>query len=645
MPLDASFTALFTPARIGNLTVKNRVIKSPQTTAMSNQDGTVTQRVVNHYKRLAEGGVGLIMVEYTYIDDDASKSIHGQLGISRREHVPGHGWLVDQVHAAGARIGLQIEHCGRQKFLATAPIKSASASSWDYVEAQYGVVPTPMTREEIAQVVLDFGQAAKRAHQARYDLVEVHGGHGYLITNFLSPHTNWRTDEYGGSFENRSRLLLEVVDEIRRQVPRDFPLSVRLSVTDYEKDGIPIEETVELCALLEMHGVDVIHASGGHHAKQHYESVSWYMPRALHRWGWEQIKARVNIPVIASGALVTPTIAAEIIESGSADFVSLGRAMLADPDWAKKAQQGRLLEIAPCIRCNDGCLQRGLDSARSVGCTVNPHLGNEYSFDIAPAPTPRDVAVVGGGVAGMRAAIGLADRGHSVTLYAANGLGGGLNRAGRVLADVNLADLSAHLQHEVGRRPITVKQMTAAAADLAGFESVFLASGIRPVPFGGTVAHDAVPVVGIDELSEEARDHLTGPVVIVGGGLNGVKLGVLLAGRGIEVTVLERGERILADHDVIYDQIFYPEIVAESALRVLTGHEVTAVTATGVSAKAAGDEVAIPAAHVILAVGHEPHVPDWAGVERVPDAILGGARQRARVFDAVHDAFYATLNF
>ena len=379
-----SLESMFEPGRIGSLTLKNRIVKSPNTTAMSNQDGTVTQRLVNHYKRIAEGGVGLIVVEYTYIDDDARKSIHGQLGISRREHIPGHGWLVDQVHMAGAKICLQLEHCGRQKFLGTAPLKSATDSSWDYVEMQNGLKPTPMTIDEIKQVVIDFGQAAKRAYAARYDMVEVHGGHGYLITNFLSPHTNWRTDEYGGSFENRSRLLLEVVDEIRRQVPRDFPLSVRLSVTDYEPDGIPIEETVELCTLLEAHGVDVIHASGGHHAKQHYEAVSWFMPRALHRWGWEKIKERVSIPVIASGALVSPDIAGEIIESGSADFVSLARAIIADPDWPNKAKENRVLEIAPCIRCNDGCLLRGVDAGRSIGCTVNPNVGNEYSFPIVP---------------------------------------------------------------------------------------------------------------------------------------------------------------------------------------------------------------------------------------------------------------------
>jgi 2,4-dienoyl-CoA reductase-like NADH-dependent reductase (Old Yellow Enzyme family)/ribulose 1,5-bisphosphate synthetase/thiazole synthase len=645
LEVELSVDALFTPGRIGSLTLKNRVIKSPQTSALANQDGSVTPRIVNHYKRLAEGGVGLIMVEYTYIDDIASKSIHCQLGISRHEHIAGHGWLVDTVHAAGAKIGLQLEHCGRQKFLGTEPMKSATDSSWDYAEAKFGVKPTPMTIDEIQQVVRDFGQAAQRAYLARYDLVEIHGGHGYLITNFLSPHTNWRTDEYGGSFENRNRLLLEVVDEVRRQVPRDFPLSVRLSVTDYEKDGIPIEETVELCALLEQHGVDVIHASGGYHAKQHYEAVSWFMPRALHRWGWEQIKERVSVPVIASGAIVRPELAGEIVASGSADFASLGRAMLADPDWTIKAQQGRLLEIAPCIRCNDGCLLRGLDSGRSVGCTVNPRVGNEYAFPMTKATQSKRVAVVGGGTAGMRAAIDLTDRGHHVTLFSAGPLGGGLRRAGEVLEDPNFLELSAHLQHEVERRAVEVKHVRAGTGELDGYELVFLASGLAPRPFTGQISSDAVRVVVADDLTHESTAALEGPVVIVGAGLMGVRLGMLLTGRGIDTVVLEQSDRILADDDVIYDQIFFPEIVAESGVEIRHGISVTQVTADGVSAVSNGIDVTVPAATVVLALGHEPDVPAWAESERTPDVVIGGARKRGRVFDAIHDAFYSSLHY
>ena len=295
-------------------------------------------RTVNHYKRLAEGGVGLILVEYSYTDDDAAKSIHAQVGVSRREHIPGLGWLADTVHAAGAKIGVQLAHAGRQKYLGTAPIKSASEVSWSEVERQYGVRPQPMTKQEIEHAIDLFGDAALRLVLARFDIVEIHAAHGYLITNFLSPHTNRRTDEYGGSFENRARLMLRIVDNVRAKIPRDFPLSVRLSVVDYEADGIKIEETLELCRMLEKAGVDVIHASGGHHDRMEYEVSPWFMPHAPHRWGWEKIKQAVSIPVIGSGALVSPDMGAEVIASGSADFISLGRAMLADPDWGTKDQ-------------------------------------------------------------------------------------------------------------------------------------------------------------------------------------------------------------------------------------------------------------------------------------------------------------------
>lgn len=189
------FSALGRPGTIGVLRLRNRVVKSPQATATSNQDGTVTQRTVEHYRRLGEGGIGLVMVEYSYVDDDASKAIHNQIGISRREHVAGLGWLADAVHSTGAKVGIQLAHGGRQKFLGTRPLKSASTSSWSEVEAVEGNIPVPMTIDEIHQLVKHFGTAAVRARDARFDLVEVHAGHGYLVTNFLSPHTNDRTDE------------------------------------------------------------------------------------------------------------------------------------------------------------------------------------------------------------------------------------------------------------------------------------------------------------------------------------------------------------------------------------------------------------------------------------------------------------------
>lgn len=642
-------SALFQPGRIGNLTLKNRIIKSPQSTGLSNMDGTVSQRSVNHYKRLAEGGTGLILTEYTYVDDDAAKAIHCQLGNTRREHVPGMGWLVDEVHAAGARIGMQLAHGGRQKFLGTAPIKAASEDSWDEVEAQYGVKPVPMTIAEIEQVMVDFGDAALRAVHARFDLVEVHAGHGYLITNFLSPFTNHRTDEYGGSFENRIRLLMGIVRNIRGKIPRTTPLSIRLSVVDYEEDGITIEETVELCRRLEAEGVDVIHCSGGHHALMQYEVSPWYMPRALHRWGWEKIKAAVSIPVIASGSIVAPDVAADIVGSGSADFVSLGRPLLADPEWALKAQQGRVRDIVPCIRCNDGCLHRGLNVGRSAGCTVNPSMGEEYRYPIEKSSPAQRIAVVGGGPAGMNAARVLAERGHQVVLFEAEKLGGQVNTAVRHDLKMDLRALRDHLVHQLGRNGIQVINEKATASELAkaGFDRVMLATGRRAIAFAGAVSGGRV-VMAADITDPEA---LKGPIVIIGAGMTGCDTAVWLQrARKRDVTLVERAGRVLSGQYVFTDEMGMPGLLAGHAVEVRTSTQAVAIDDRGVTVRdGAGQEALLPAGTVIIACGYEARTElqdELAGLAPgLATELIGTARQDGRVMDALHDSFFTARRY
>ncbi|WP_037370841.1 oxidoreductase [Amycolatopsis orientalis] len=635
------FPHLFAPARIGSLELRNRVVKSPQTTATANPDGTVTERTVNHYRALGEGGAGLVMVEYTYVDDDASKSIHGQTGISRRDHVAGLGWLADEVKSTGARIGLQLVHCGRQKFLGTTPLKSASTSSWDYVERQYGNRPQAMTAEEIHGVVRAFGDAAERAWRARFDLVEIHAGHGYLLTNFLSPHTNDREDEYGGSAENRRRIVLEVAEEVRRRLPREFPLSFRVSVSDYEPDGITGEETVALCAELEKRGVDVIHASGGHHARMEWEVSSWDMPRQPHRWGWEAIRAEVGIPVIASGSLVSPELAEEILAAGSADLVSLGRAMLADPAWAEKARTGRVLEIVPCIRCNDGCLFRGLDAGRSTGCTVNPNMGEEGRYPVVAAATSRRFAVVGGGPAGLKAAAVLHDRGHEVTLHESNRLGGLLNHAEGARVKQDIAGLLRHLVHEVDRRGIKVVYETATAESLAGqgYAGVVVATGAADRPFAGDIADGANVVRAQDALAAAAAGCR---VVIVGGGFQGVETALRLSeADGAEITVLERGDRLLTGDEVVYDVLHLPSRLAEEGLSVRLAAEVTEIR-NGSVLLAGREQVAADV--VVLALGRQQRdagLPEALASAGIEVSVVGSAERPGRILDALHSSFFA----
>jgi 2,4-dienoyl-CoA reductase-like NADH-dependent reductase (Old Yellow Enzyme family)/thioredoxin reductase len=642
-----AFDSIFETGSIGTLRLRNRVVKSPNTTATCNPDGTVSQRTVNHYRRLGEGGTGLVMVEYTYVDNDASKSIHGQPGASSQDHVAGLGWLADEVRSTGAAIGLQLVHSGRQRFLGTRPMKSASRSSWDVAEMPFGVVPEPLTVKEIAGVVRSFGEAAARAYAARFDLVEIHAGHGYMITNFLSPHTNDRTDQYGGSPENRARILLEIVDSVRARVPRSFPLSVRLSVTDYEPDGIAIEETVALCRQLEAHGVDVIHASGGHHAKQEYEASSWFMPRQLHRWGWEKIKAAVSVPVIASGSLVTPQIADEILRSGSADFVSLGRALLADPEWADKARTGRHLEIVPCIRCNDGCLERGLDMKRSVGCTVNPQVAEEGRFPLGTAPVAKRVAVAGGGPAGLRVAAALHDRGHTVVLFEPGELGGALNHAIGSTVKVDLADLREHLVHEVTRRGIEVRPVAADAAALAdGFDEVVLATGAPLRLFEGPVAAGALALAPGDISAR--RDELAGKrIVVAGGGFQGCESALRLAELpGTSVVILEQAAELMRGDEVKYDKMVLPGRLAAADVTVRLGTEVLEVLDKGVRARPAaegGAEEIIEADAVVLALGRTPSMSTLEvelAATGMPTVTIGSASAPGRVYDALHSAYF-----
>jgi 2,4-dienoyl-CoA reductase-like NADH-dependent reductase (Old Yellow Enzyme family)/NADH dehydrogenase FAD-containing subunit len=642
--MSVNHSVLFKPGCIGKLRLKNRIVKSPQTTALSNQDGTISARTVNHYKRLAEGGVGLILVEYSYVDDDASKSIHAQVGVSRREHIPGLGWLADTAHAAGAKIGVQLVHTGRQKYLGTAPIKSASDVSWDEVERQYGVRPQPMTAREINGVVTSFGDAALRLVLARFDIVEVHAAHGYLITNFLSPHTNRRTDEYGGSFENRARLLLRIVADIRSKIPGDFPLSVRLSVVDYEPDGITIEETVELCRLLEKAGVDAIHASGGHHAKMEYEVGPWFMPYAPHRWGWEKIKAAVAIPVIGSGSLVSPDLAAEIVANGSADFVSLGRAMLADPDWARKTQERRAGDIVPCIRCNDGCLHRGVSSGRSVGCTVNPSLGHEYSFAINKSPRPRNVAVVGGGPAGLKAAMTLADKGHTVALFEPGDLGGRLIEAARSPLKQDLRAFLSFLRQEISRRPIDIIKTTATPDTLksGSFDHVLVASGMQPrrLPNSGFAPHARMA------RDLDGHSSIVSPIVIIGGGMVGCDLALRLRLEGHDdVNIVEKNPTILSSDDPFGDQMGLPGKLAETGVKIRFNCRAVGYDGTRIAVIGPNDgKREFEANTVAVAVGHEAERSLYDALEPVLGhrvELIGTARSGRRVFDAIHDGFFA----
>ena len=646
--MSAKFPRLFERGRIGCLEIKNRIMKAPQSTGMSNPDGSVTERLIRHYRELARGGTGLIVVEYAFVDDIASKSAHCQLGISRTDHIPGLAWLADVIKDNGARAAIQIEHCGRQKFLGTPPIKSASAIPWPTLLANHGrqAIPEPLTIDEIQGIVEAFGNAAYRAKLAGFELVEIHGAHGYLITNFLSPHTNKRIDLYGGSLQNRMRFLVEIYENVRSKVGPDFPVTVRLSGTDYEPDGFDINETIEVCKELEARGIDAIHVSGGDHHQMIHQVSPMAIDRGHNVWAAEAVKKEIGIPVIASGSITTPEYAEEIISTGKGDYVGLGRPLWADQYWAKKAEEDRPEDIRPCIRCNEGCLERTFFRYRAVTCAVNPTIGREGELDITPAETKKNVAVVGGGPAGMEAARVCALRGHTVTLFEKRKTGGALNEAAAPEFKSDIRFFQKYLETQMKKLNVNVVEKQIEPEDIVagGYDAAIIATGAEPVKLNlpgldKPFVHDAVDVLnGSSSVGDK--------IAVVGGGLVGTEVAIHLAEKGKAVTVVEMLPEIMSDCAVT-DKIAYGERLAKDRIPVLTSHRLKEVKDNGITvAQSNGMLTEIEADTVIMAVGYVSMNGFRSKLEaekQLKVYEIGDCVHPGKIFDAIHTAYKTAI--
>ena len=634
------FPHLFTPGKIGSLTLKNRIMKAPQSSGMSNMDGTVSERLVRYYRQQAAGGAGMIIVEYAYVDDIGAKSAHCHLGISNNEHIPGLAWLAENIREQGAVPAIQIEHCGRQKFLGTQPICAPSAIPWPKLWDQYGVqaVPHVLTIEEIQDIVHAFGDAALRAKQAGFELVEIHGAHGYLLTNFFSPTTNHRTDLYGGSLENRMRIYVEIVRDVRKKVGPDFPVTIRLSGTDYEPDGFPIEDTIELAKVLEKEGIDAFHISGGDHHTMIHQVSPMAIDVCHNVWAAEAIKKVVHVPVIASGSITLPEYAEEIIASGKGDFVGLGRPLWADPEWPLKAMEDRPEDIRPCIRCNEGCLERTFFNFKAITCAVNPTISREGELDLKPAAKPRKIAVVGGGPAGMEAARVCKLRGHEGTLFEEKELGGLLHEASVPEFKSDIRPLCKYLITQIEKLGIPVEHKKATAADLAGYDAVICATGSRPI-LPGVPGIDKPGVMDALEVLNGARKP-EGRIAVIGGGLVGTETALHLAEQGMHTTLVEMLPKIM-NGVAATDQLAYSERIAKADMEVCTGTRLVSIGDGEITVSDHTGTHTIPADSVIIAIGLKAQDSLYGELcaQGKEAYLVGDAVHPGKIFDAFHTAY------
>jgi 2,4-dienoyl-CoA reductase-like NADH-dependent reductase (Old Yellow Enzyme family)/thioredoxin reductase len=471
---------LFQPLTVGRMEVPNRIVMAPMERNYGQPDGTVSERTKAHYEARARGGVGWIDVESTFVHPSGRGRTH-QLGLHDDACIPGFRELAELAHRHGAVIGVELHHAGRNTCRAVSGHEVVAPSPVPCPEAGPDV-PRELTTGEIDELVEAYGQAARRAAEAGLDAVELHSAHGYLPLAFLSPLTNHRRDEYGGSLENRMRFALRVVEAFRRNVPDRTTVGCRFSASEFLPGGLTIDDTVEYARALEAAGVDYLSVSAGVYASFERiippmsEPAGWLLPLAA------QVKAAVGIPVVGVSRFTDPRDADRAIGAGKVDLVAFGRAFLTDPDWPRKAQEGRLDEIVECVGCNQGCTAR-IAIQLDVTCLVSPQTGRERELAPKAAPRRKRVVVAGGGPAGLEAARVAAERGHDVVLYERGDLLGGELRLAGLLPHrggwTRFADRAGERLRRAGVRVVLGRELDADELRRCSADVLVAACGAR----------------------------------------------------------------------------------------------------------------------------------------------------------------------
>ena len=616
----------------------NRAVMAPMVTNLV-QDERPTDAYLAYIKRRAEAGVGLIITEVAAVHPLGSFS-NREIGIHDDKFIPALKRVVDTVHAGGSKVALQLHHSGRENIKLLSEGKAVGPSAKPSL--LYEMTPKEMSSEMIQETITAFGQAAVRAREAGFDAVEILGGHGYLLAQFLSAIVNDRQDEYGGGFQDRARFMIRVLQSVRKAVGDDYPILLRLSAEECIANGYTVEDIQQIAPDLVKAGADAIHASLGTQGGTGWPTIApaEYEP-GFNVWRARKIKEVVKVPVIAVGRITEPELADKVISRGDADLVSFGRQFLADPDFLLKAREGRSAYIRKCVACNQGCIERVFFTPDPIRCAINPETGQELAYPIAPSKTARVVWVIGAGPAGLTAAYEAARLGHKVTLFEKEDrAGGNLFYTSRTPFKEGYGKWMEWLIGQVKKIGVDLRTSTFiddAFIKQADCDVVILATGGERV-FPKIKGIDRPIVCDPWHILNGTRTPGEN-VVVVGAGLIGMETADFIAEQGSHVTLIEQLKKSPIKSYTAHGYMLH-ERLGQRGCRLLLDTRLESIQKDAVTVVSNNNKKTITGIdQVVIAVGMKPrdHLRKILEEKGIRHYVVGDASKVQRIFEATQE--------
>ena len=553
---------IFSPLTVKNMTIKNRIVMMPMGTNYGEQNGEMSFLHINYYEQRAKGGTGLIIVENASIDSPQGSNGTTQLRIDHDNYLPRLFKFCENIHRYGTKIAIQINHAGASAVSSRINMQPVSAS--DVPSKEGGEIPRPLSREEILHIVKKYGEAAKRAQTAGFDAVEIHAGHSYLISQFLSPITNKRTDEFGGSVENRTRFCRMVIDEVRKQVGPFFPIMLRLSADELMEGGNTLDDTLEYLDYLQEE-VDIFDVSCGLNGSIQYQIDANYLPDGWRSYMAKAVKEKFNKPCISMGNIRDPKVAERILADGDADLIGMGRGLIADPAWVNKVATGHECDLRKCISCNIGCAGNRIGVNRPIRCTVNPSVLEGDVYKKLHVNKNCNVVVIGGGTAGLEAACTAAEVGcNTFLLEKGSELGGLASLISKIPAKNRLADFPHYLMHRAEQLEnlYIFTNTEGTPENIRKFHPNIIVSSTGSAPLLPPIAglkdridnedYNIYSILGmISHINDFPKDLEGKKVVVVGGGAVGLDVVEFFADRNADISIVEMMDQIGRDLDPV----------------------------------------------------------------------------------------------